>query len=280
MRCNASVIGLLSALAFPESTEACSVSFVPWQQRAVWPTRERTAPVNAHVYVHIPAPLGTPLLEPRAHAPRPELSGRIGVVAEEPVSAIARALSLREVTGPDGAAAAVPTRWRARRDDRGIVVELVPLVPLRSHAEHFVQAETRDGPERLGPGFRTGQQQDARAPVWPGILRAVYVPLRKSAGASGDCSSLLDQGPQAELALHAATDEGAVRFAVWLARPGEALRYEDTPRAYLTPDRDRLPVEDLPRGAPRLRIGVRAVDAAGNRSPPSEIEMSVPPGEP
>ena len=280
MLCKVALFILPSALALPAGAKACSIRHIPWQQGAVWPTREVLAPLNVHIYVHIPAPFGAPLAEPAAHTPTPALSGRVAQTFEEPVAARARALSLREVTALGGTGTEVPTRWRARRDGNGIFFELIPLTPLRPQAAYFVLAETREGSERLGTEFHTGQQRDHSAPVWPGIQHAVYVPPWRSSAASGDCSFLLDHGPQAALTIYGATDEGAVRYAIWLAKHGEDLPYEDTPRAYLTPNQGTLTVEDLPKGVPRLRIGVRAVDAAGNMSPPSEVELSLPPGMP
>jgi hypothetical protein len=145
---------------------------------------------------------------------------------------------------------------------------------------HFVLAETTDGPQRLGTGFRTGPQRDDSAPVWAGINKAAYVPEWRSLTGGGDCSSLRSHGPQAELTIDGATDEGAVRYAVWLAKPGEALPCEDTPRAYLVPSQGKLTVDGLPKGSPHVRIGVRACDAAGNLSPPSAIELPLPLGAP
>ena len=282
MRCKVTPLlltsALAAALAIPTSAAACSVTHIPWQQSAVWPTREVIAPLNTHVYVHIPAPFGAQLVEPGAHTPVPALSGRVVPSYEEPVAARAHALSLLAVTDPGGASAAIPTRWRARSDETGILFELVPIMPLRPESDYFVLAHTREGQVRLGTGFRTGQQRDDSAPVWPGIKRAVYVPPWRSPAANGDCSFLLNHGPQAELGIYGATDEGAVRYAVWLAKPWEHLHYEDTPRTYLTPARGTLTVDGLPKGAPRLRIGVRAVDAAGNLSPPSEVELPLPAG--
>lgn len=268
---------LAAALALADSAAACSLEHVPWQRGAVWPTRETSAPLNTHVYVWIPAAFGAPLLKPRACA-----ATRCSVAAplEEPVASQARALSLREATGPGGASAEVPTRWRARSDEAGVLFELTPRSPLRPRTEYFVLAEAEDGPQRLGLGFRTGDQRDERAPEWAGLKGAAYRPARRSPTGGGDCGFLLDHGPQAELTLHGATDEGPVRYAVWLARPGEALPYGDTPRAYLVPSQGRLTVDGLPKGLPRVRIGVRACDAAGNMSPPSEVELPLPPDAP
>lgn len=270
---------LAAALAHLETAAACSIEHVPWQRGAVWPTRDLSAPLNAHVYVRIPAAFGAPLLKPRTCAAPAERCG-VAVPLAEPVAALARALSLREATGPGGAGAEVPTRWRARSDEDGVLFELTPRSPLRPRTEYFVLAETEDGAQRLGLGFRTGHQRDERAPTWAGIKGAAYRPAWRSPTRGGDCSFLLDHGPQAELTLDGATDEGPVRYAVWMAKPGEALPYGDTPRAYLVPSQGRLTVDGLPKGLPRVRIGVRACDAAGNLSPPSEVELPLPPDAP
>ena len=68
-----------------------------------------------------------------------------------------------------------------------------------------------------------------------------------------------------------------MRYAVWVTKDGEALRYQDRPQAYLDPQEGSLHVGSLPRGTDRVRIGVRAMDVAGNLSPPGEVELELPP---
>lgn len=148
-------------------------------------------------------------------------------------------------------------------------------MPLRPQAEYAVQLLTSEGPQRLGSGLRAGTTRDERAPGWQGIKRAVYVPPVRSQGPGGDCRQLGAHDRQVALSIHEATDESVVHYAVWLAPPWDKVQYEDTPHSYLTPRDGMIIVEQLPETAPRLRIGVRAADAAGNLSPPSEVGLDV-----
>lgn len=271
----AAALAAFSVLGRPLDGEACSVRFEPWQRRAVWPPSSAPVPLNARFFVFIPALSDRLVVLPPLPAPVPALSGRIVQPAAEPTAQLAAGLSLRELDAQGGAGAEVPTRWLARRDGAGLSLELVPRVPLRPQAEYVVQLLTSEGPQRLGGGLRTGTTRDERAPVWQGIKSAVYEPPVRSKGPGGDCRQLWDHDRQVALKIHEATDESVVHYAVWLALPWDKVQYEETPHAYLTPRQGSLVVEQLPETAPRLRIGVRAVDAAGNLSPPSEVVLDV-----
>lgn len=265
----------VAILGPPAPVAACSIKYIPWQLQAVWPSRDVLAPLNTHVYVYIPERFGALIVAPPDPVPVPDLSGRVTAPLEEPGARLAAALSLREVASDGSLGSEVPTRWSARRDHSGLSVELVPRGPLRPQSEYAVLLAMWGGTGRLGRGIRTGSQRDERAPVWQGISRAAFVPATGRLD-FGSCPQLFEHGPQAELSIHEAADDSPVRYAVWLAKPWEALRYEDTRPFYLTPRRGVLVISELPENAPRLRIGVRAVDAAGNMSPPYEVSLELP----
>jgi len=250
---------------------ACSVNFIPWQSQAVWPLSEEPMPLNTQLHVRIPIAASQALRRPKPPVAAPMLRGGLTQTFDEPVSVLAQSLTLQELT----TTARVPTRWYATAGSQEAYFVLVPQAPLRPQTEYVVMMDSPSGRERLGT-FRTGLAEDRTPPAWRGLKRARYVPAQDQW--SDSCPSLPVHGPLIELAIHEATDEGQVRYAVWVAENGEALRYQDRPQAYLDPKDGLLRIGSLPRGADHVRIGVRATDVAGNLSPPGELELKLPPG--
>lgn len=266
---------LMISLGCYEAAVACSpLASPPWQKSAVWPPKETSVPLNTKVHVRIPANYFSYLVRTEATEFVPLLSGRIVASIEEPVSKIARSLSLHEAT--DEAGALVQTTWHATADPRDWLFELVPSAPLRPQTEYAIMMDSKQGREHLGT-IRTGLHKDDTPPVWLGIKQARYMPpVDACSGAHENCGCYLrSHGSLAELMIHEATDEGAVRYAVWLARHGEEFRYEVRPWASIVSREGKLILDNPPMRMLSVRIGVRAVDAAGNMSPPSEVELEL-----
>lgn len=250
---------------------ACSVNFIPWQSQAVWPRGEEPLPLNTQLHVRIPISASQALRRPGPPVAAPMLRGGLTQTFDEPVSVLAQSLTLQELNAP----ARVPTRWYATAGSQEAYFVFIPHAPLRPQTEYAVMMDLPSGRERLGT-FRTSLAEDRTPPAWRGLKRARYVPAQD--GGADPCSSLPAHGALIELAIHEAADKGRVRYAVWVTKDGEALRYEERPQSYLDSTDGLLRIGSLPRGAGRVRIGVRATDVAGNLSPPSEIELELPPG--
>ena len=128
----------------------------------------------------------------------------------------------------------------------------------------------RARPPVLVGTFRTGSADDLTPPSPPKLTRAQRViPLV-------DCAAFIAVDGAA-----GADASGEVLHAVWLAEAAGELRYGQPP-ARLERWPAATPLERAPRlelhGLPAAvrRIGVRAVDVAGNLSDPVEIELASP----
>jgi hypothetical protein len=162
--------------------------------------------------------------------------------------------------------------------ERSEMVELVPRMSLEAGTRYDLWAQphppswapkTRRAPPPLLLGtFRTGGDVDTTPPSAPLVRRAV----RKPAFAS--CEAWLE----IELAKPAAdAGGGAVLYALWFAAAGP-IAYDAPPAelAVYVADEQSIDVEDPARAKVGLRVGVRAVDVAGNLSAP--VEATVDPG--
>jgi hypothetical protein len=258
--------------------EARSFDWVPpapWRAPpgTLWPQGD-AVPTNARIHVRLPAE------EAQEVALELDLShlGTPRRFARDPVAQLARTLTLHSLWEAGRAGPEVPTGWRASIGRGAVTFELAPRLPLAPLTEYVVMMERRGEPQRLGT-FRTGLAAQTTPPAWRGIRGARYVasfwPLYLYFSPyPGEPA----HGPQARLTIHAATStrEGPLRYGVWLARLEEPLRYQEAPAAWLLPVDGQLLIDlppDLARVG-RIRIGVRAVDAAGNRSPPGETEVA------
>ncbi len=139
--------------------------------------------------------------------------------------------------------------------------------------------------------FRVGGEPDRLAPTWAGLTSARWV--RRAHGIGGAVVVELECGSplillEAARAMDDMTSDGAVRFAIWLAQPGAAIDYTTPPLLYATAD-ELGPTLKISLGSteestsnlapsgmdaktpyPTRKLGVRAVDLAGNMSAPSE----------
>lgn len=228
----------------------------------------------------------------RSEAPR-DVALNARFRAGKPISTpeLSRRLALRRSGGGE-----VPHEQRELNVDGHAQVELVPRGPLQKDTEYEVVQWTGEH-SLVVASFRTSDGEDATPPRWAGIRAAAYRPADSCSVA---CSSR--RGARVEVETEPPEDDrsGAELVAVWLASGEEAIDYRRAPVGYLTARQSRYelgatldlaprlklelggagPCVDgtlpLPRGARRLRIGMRAVDRAGNLGAPSEATVEIP----
>ena len=220
-----------------------------------------------------PGPQGEAPLNARVVITIPLRSGFVAKLDELP----GLRFELREREEPNRAVA-------VRRVDLGAgeqrQVELTPVARLRRHTSYEIvvdHPERRDVPTRtLGP-FRTGADVDVAAPVWNGVTKATLAP--RSNGKWGP------SGPTATFHFGAAGDESTaneeLRFGVWLPDGQGRFDYAKPPTTYASAHGGGQFV--LTGGAPcgwatfrfpiTTRLGVRAIDLAGNMGSPSEVRL-------
>lgn len=175
-------------------------------------------------------------------------------------------------------------------------VVMKPRTPLTARTRYEVVRTDKAGkvPILVVGTFTTGDATDDRAPAWSGITRhrvSSTEPIKGVVSIAEEC------GENAiELEGMAAEDEGtpatALRYAVWIGDQGKAIDYTASPLAILegkawpkhgggnalvvTVPLERDGKLALPNGKKTAKIGLRAIDLAGNASAPSEIAVKLP----
>ena len=238
----------------------------------VLPTLAMLGPSNTHVWIRLPAGWETRgICASRADCPGGafELSLRRAPVAGRPPLAI-------PVTTAHSRAGAFATE------------ELVPAAPLEEGTYEVWCVDRRNAARgRIVAVFRVGGEDDRTAPLWPGVKSAWYVRPPASRGGvimlPGECGD-----PLVVLDVARAHDEGTrdegIRYAVWKAAPGAAIDYRAPPLLFAAAELEgasgaRIALGNTDSGdsdftgdgGRPMKLGVRAVDLAGNASVPSEI---------
>jgi hypothetical protein len=245
---------LLAIASRAHDARACSIVIGSETLPALAP-----APLNAHVWIRHP---------PWRRSGNP--SARRGAAPFD-VDFVLRAVT------PTAADVPVAVREWAP----GVLVELVPWAPLPASHRFEVWAVPR-GVERprLVAFFQTGTGVDTTPPGRPSF-DSVTRTKPPAHGIQIDC------GPAAEIVLSGAgaPDSGDLLYAVWAAAGGR-IAWDAPPIAVAGPAApgqsvrfdvyDALrPVGDFVAWArsPSARIGVRALDVAGNLGPPVELDL-------
>jgi len=190
-----------------------------------------------------------------------------------------------EVTLRTNAGHKVATREQVYRDSRGRELrELTPQAPLRPETDYtvVVTAGRPSRPTVATARFRTGRAADTGAPQWRGIEAAVLVPGDTDPAHGGLCHSYRPYG-HLKVASPIDPESSPVVFAVWLGPSGAALAYDRAPITYVTAVDGHITIGDpskcgdgaLQAQDPGTRVGLRAVDQAGNLSPPSETQLTL-----
>lgn len=236
----------------------------------VAPHRGLPVPTNAHVMVTAPAAWRGDATLFLVTAPRTD-DGRV-----LPSTRVA----LREQS------------WRAAGTER---IDLTPLVPLSPSTAYELRSSRG---EILGV-FTTSVLRDERPPTWSGLQSgALYEAPASTPGSGGkkaiaplECGSdrIRLRGTSAATDDQTPTDE--IRYALWAGTPGAPLPYASPPLTWSTratyPAQAQSPLEfalvygsteqesmdfELPKGRP-LRVGVKAIDLAGNATEASELTL-------
>lgn len=179
--------------------------------------------------------------------------------------------------------------------DEGFVYEIVPTSPLAPNARYEIwSVEERNRlPDVLRGTIKTGSKRDDAPPTWSGEKRLMAEPPAKPVKRKGrrieitlrEWSGLRLFGDNAEDA------EGRVLYAVWVPNPdgtfdysrpaaGHAWAVDEIWRkdgflgtlgwpGWCAPSNFKVPE----RGGKPLRLGLAAVDLAGNRSQTVEVEV-------
>jgi hypothetical protein len=199
-------------------------------------------------------------------------------------------LSLAEedvtLSGPDGE---VAVDRRSLVSGKVRIIELTPKKALAPKAKYSV-AYSLSG-ENKKAELSTGAGPDAKSPLFDGVEETFYVKRPKV------CCNCSTGDPFVDLKLKAASDDNApaetMLYAIWLPDSDGQLDYSAPPTAYalayaswsdatflgnyLTLGHPSICSADnftLPKGVKKLRLGVAAIDRAGNASAGYEAAIS------
>lgn len=170
---------------------------------------------------------------------------------------------------------------------------LTPAAPLAKNTDYELVL-LRDTTTLPYAKLHTSDGADTTAPTWEGALHAEYVPAD---GCATECK--WRRGPRLEISAPIPSDDrsGAELVAIWLTS-GAAIDYGKPPTAYVRTREDESgggfgglgspeprftivlggegpcirQTVALPRGARRVRVGVKVMDRAGNASAPRELD--------
>jgi hypothetical protein len=199
-------------------------------------------------------------------------------------------LALRRAGSPE----VVATEQRVIGTEQERMLEIWPVAPLAPNAFYVVErrgepadAKSPAGFATLHADFKTSAQVDTTPPSWSGASAARYL----AKGVTGDRSSCNVQEPVIEIDAAEPKDDDtpatAIVLGVWVAGPTGAFDYAAAPavlarlqagHAYLG-RRYYCGESDFPAKKAALKLGLRALDLAGNASAPSEVTVD-PEGRP
>ena len=199
-------------------------------------------------------------------------------------------LELRRIGNPE--AVAIEQRVIGTEQER--MLEIWPVAPLAPNAFYVVarrgepaDAKSPAGFPSLHADFTTGDQVDTTPPSWSGASAARYL----ATGSAGDPSSCSVHEPVIEIDAAEPKDDdtpaAAIVLGVWIAGPTGAFDYAAAPaviarigagHAYLGRT-SYCGESDFPARKAALKLGLRALDLAGNASAPSEVIVD-PEGRP
>jgi hypothetical protein len=249
----------------------------------VTPYPRAKAPRNARVFLDLGSQWRTPWCA-TTNEPRDRCEGSAFDLRLRPAAAHAPdvAIELREQASPDGT-----------------YVDLVPRAPLDANQRYEVWRVDRAGnlSSRIVGTFVTTAAIDTTPPAWRGVTRATFAGAAPPRAGVITVRSECDVDSDIAIDAPPASDDQAawhaVRYAVWIADAKGAIAYDAPPFAREAPDAYRV-IADAPPASIRIaiavpawhepetqgarprgkrRIGVRAVDLAGNASAPSEIDV-------
>jgi hypothetical protein len=251
-----------TALAFAPRSHATTCAASPGFP-VFWPQPSSIAPINTHVSLELPE---------RWRASMPGGAALVLVAAPTPNNRAPAplAIAMREQT----IALATPI---AR-------IDLAPtalLTPYARYEVRMVDASHR-APDRIIATFTTGSVNDTDPPRWSAAAKARYVPAPPPGLGIGAMITIdLDDGATDNLEMAV-----AMRYGIWVARGAGKIDYSTLPALILFFPPSAPPLSftigehacdpraisvDAP--TPITRVGVRAIDSAGNMSTPAEAAV-------
>ncbi len=223
---------------------ACSCAF---SDVAVLPTKSATAPVNTVIRIRVPGRL------------LPFVTGTrsVGIVVRAAESGKKVAIADREDI----------------KSGRVSFITLRPKHALAPNTRYEVAALLSEGRDYPLGELTTGAKADRKKPELGGVAEATY---HHEPAICCNCST---GDPYVVLRLK--DSRGASLFAVWAGPVDGEIDYDKPPLTYVAARGRTLVLGhasacsvnnfDFPSGAKSIRIGVVAVDMAGNRSAPGEV---------
>jgi hypothetical protein len=193
-------------------------------------------------------------------------------------------LELRRLGSPE----VVATEQRVIGTEQERMLEIWPVAPLAPNAFYVVarrgepaDATSPAGSPTLHEDFKTSDHTDTTPPTWSGASAARYL----ANGVTGDRSSCNVPAPVIEIDAAEPKDDdtpaAAIVLGVWVAGPTGAIDYAAAPaviahlragHAYLG-RRYYCGESNFPAKKAAVRLGLRALDLAGNASAPSEVTV-------
>jgi hypothetical protein len=250
------------------------------------PPPQAVAPVNTHVRVRL-------TLSPQGPTP----PGRIrlkGPMASSKLSAVH--ISLRLAGGT-----IVPAERSVLGLEQERIEEIVPRRPLELGQRYEIVVSGGEATRAVHTSaFMVGSSTDDTPPTWTGVSagRVVHPPrvfavipgrpdaVAITSSADRDQPWIVAEAPEAD---DDGTPSASLQYGVWMTGVGSVIDYTKPPLTYLSwragrllAGRDEaypenslcdLPRVPFPSDAGRFRLGLRAVDWAGNVSTPSEIVL-------
>ena len=272
------ILAALFAASVLAPASAAAICGVPPDAEVV-PTLLTRAPRNVRPRVTLPADFQTRALCRQGATPCP--AGDLHV-------------ELRTAPSRASRGAVVPTHARVSRLGELATVELVPDAELDDGGRYEIAHVDASGrtPSRLLGAFTTDAERDTTPPAFAGLRDATAHPPRQQQRGKVIVLMAECEAPGVELVgPSAATDDATpaelMRYALWYSDDTKAkLDYASPPRAYLAGATDsrthelhlwwggfemRTAYERPAKGVRARRVGVRAVDLAGNMSAASEV---------
>lgn len=272
---SAAVIGIaLGLVAWANTATAicgrpADVSFVPYG--------DNIAPLNAHARVTLSSSWRTLPIE---------CSGPVGAPASTCTPRRMR-LVLRTAPVAGKHRKDIETDLRESLSAEIATVELVPRTLLAAHTRYDVwhEAEGGDTPRRVVATFVTSDITDLVPPSFRGIKAAHRVTSALECESDGIVVSVW-------AATDSVTPAAQLRYGVWIPKGDAAIDYNAPPTVIVAADdvlaripdpstvqlslgAGALPDFVVPRGVRTLRLGIRALDLAGNASPASHTMMAL-----
>jgi len=283
MRLRAALGLLLVAVVSHAPTPAAATTCYP--QAAFWslPTPLTAAPPNTHFWLFAPANWSRRICT--------EVAFQTGDASECDEGQF----SLRLVEAPSRTGARpqrpIPADLRVHSNEKVAVVELIPrsLLPAgRRYDAEIVDEQGRF--VRLAGTFKVKGLADREAPAWSGITGAwgIHPEQPVTDGKRGIVIDMTEYKPG--ISVQATPPVGSALFAVWVGEVGKPIDFSQPPDLYETHSallsNGALVIDlggsDLCWASPfvvpardAIRLGMAAVDLAGNRSAPSQTDVAL-----